>query len=496
MAQQEMPATRVVLRTVLIVVTVVITLYLLYLLRKPIGWLLIAAFLAVALSGPVNLLQRRMKRGLAITVVYLGLLAVPIGIGALMVPPLVGSVNDLAENAPEYARDVTKFVEENERLRQLDEDYDLTSKLREQAGKLPERLGGAASTLRDVGLGIVNSIFALVTILILTAFMLGGGRRWIVAGLRYLPEDRAERTERVLERSAAAVGNYVGGALAQATLAALLAYVVLIILGVPFAGPAGADHLLPRPDPDGGRHDRGRDRGCGHALRQLPHGHDHLDHLVDRLPAGGEQPDPATDPEAGGGHQPVPGGRGGAVRRHPAGSAGRAGGGAGGGVDPDRAARVPGRAGDQAAAGAAARDAGGEARSAAGAGARLMHDPDTLGAEFARALAAKDANRLLELLHPEIDFRGLTPNRSWEASDPDAVLSVLLDQWFEDKDRIDSLEQLETDAFADRQRVGYRFEVTNPDGRFVVEQQAYLAARDGRIDWMRVVCSGLRPGDA
>jgi hypothetical protein len=41
--------------------------------------------------------------------------------------------------------------------------------------------------------------------------------------------------------------------------------------------------------------------------------------------------------------------------------------------------------------------------------------------------------------------------------------------------------------------VGYRFSVTNPDGRFLVEQQAYLAARDGQIEWMRVVCSGFRP---
>lgn len=41
--------------------------------------------------------------------------------------------------------------------------------------------------------------------------------------------------------------------------------------------------------------------------------------------------------------------------------------------------------------------------------------------------------------------------------------------------------------------MGYRFSVTNPDGRFLVEQQAYLEPRDGRIGWMRVVCSGFRP---
>jgi hypothetical protein len=41
--------------------------------------------------------------------------------------------------------------------------------------------------------------------------------------------------------------------------------------------------------------------------------------------------------------------------------------------------------------------------------------------------------------------------------------------------------------------VGYRFRVRNPDGTFVVEQQAYLAALDGQIAWMRVLCSGFRP---
>jgi hypothetical protein len=115
------------------------------------------------------------------------------------------------------------------------------------------------------------------------------------------------------------------------------------------------------------------------------------------------------------------------------------------------------------------------------------------GPEFARALAAKDAARMLDLMHPEIDFRGLTPNRAWEAKDADAVMAVMLGQWFEPKDEIEGLEQLETGAVGDRQRVGYRFSVSNPDGRFVVEQQAFLSARDGRIEWMRVLCSGFRP---
>jgi hypothetical protein len=119
----------------------------------------------------------------------------------------------------------------------------------------------------------------------------------------------------------------------------------------------------------------------------------------------------------------------------------------------------------------------------------------TLGAEFARAFTAKDADRIRELVHPEIDFRALTPNQSWQASDPEALVSILFGDWLEDDEEVEALESVETDVVVDRERVGYRFSVQCPDGRFIVEQQAYVGTRDGRIDWMRVVCSGFRPAD-
>jgi hypothetical protein len=117
----------------------------------------------------------------------------------------------------------------------------------------------------------------------------------------------------------------------------------------------------------------------------------------------------------------------------------------------------------------------------------------TLGTGFARAFAAKDFEQVSALLHPEVEFRALTPRRNWEADDADNVISNVLRVWLEDSDEVEGLEHLETDAFADRERVGYRIAVTNPEGRFLFEQQAYLSERDGRIGWMRVVCSGFRP---
>lgn len=87
-------------------------------------------------------------------------------------------------------------------------------------------------------------------------------------------------------------------------------------------------------------------------------------------------------------------------------------------------------------------------------------DPSaSIGGAFAAAPAAEDLDRIGDLLHPEIDFRGLTPRREWEASDPDTVLGT----------------------------------VRSPEGLFRVEQQVCVGERHGRIGWMRVLCSGYRP---
>ena len=123
-----------------------------------------------------------------------------------------------------------------------------------------------------------------------------------------------------------------------------------------------------------------------------------------------------------------------------------------------------------------------------------MSDPASLGRDFATALAAKDFDRIRELVDDHIDFRGLTPNRAWEASGPSELVSVVLKQWLEEGDEVDELVSVETGEFADRQTLDYVMRVHNDeDGECLVEQQAYFTERDGRIDWMRIICSGFRP---
>lgn len=236
-AGRDQLTARAVLRVVVIVVVTVLALYVVYLLRKPIGWLVVAGFLAIAVSGPVNALQRHMKRGFAIALTYLGVLLIPVAIGLLIVPPIVREGNQLAEDLPTYVADVRDFVQKNSTLQKLEKDYGITTKLQEQAQKLPDKLGGAAGALGDIGLGLVNSLFAAVNILILSIFMVGGGPRWIRWMIGMQRPGHRERIERIFSQTGRAVGSYIGGALLQATIAGVSTFIVLSILSVPFAAP-------------------------------------------------------------------------------------------------------------------------------------------------------------------------------------------------------------------------------------------------------------------
>jgi hypothetical protein len=117
-----------------------------------------------------------------------------------------------------------------------------------------------------------------------------------------------------------------------------------------------------------------------------------------------------------------------------------------------------------------------------------------LGSRYVAALAAKDTDRLVALFASDVDFRGLTPRRFWEADSPQRVVHEVLYEWFEPKDVIERIDYVEAGQAGDRERVDYRFLVRNSDGPFIVEQRAYFDVDDaGRISYMRTLCSGYRP---
>ena len=117
-----------------------------------------------------------------------------------------------------------------------------------------------------------------------------------------------------------------------------------------------------------------------------------------------------------------------------------------------------------------------------------------LGSAFARGVASKDRDSLLELLAADVDFRALTPGRPWEATTAAGVLEVLFGCWFEDADEITALVGVGVgEPVEDTHHVSYRLALRTPDGDHTTEQQAYYRTDGQRITHLRILCSGFRP---
>lgn len=227
------PFDRKVLRTIFTVLAVVVSIWLIIQLWTPLLWLIVAVFVAIAASGPVNFLSKYMKRGFAITLTYLMILLVPLGLSAALLPPLVTSAIDLVDQMPQYINDFQATLEGNKQFQRFDENFDVNQQLTNLAADLSGKLGDAASTLGDIGTALINSIFASFTILVLSLFMVARGRKWIDEWLETRAGPEADALGRTVDRIGGAVGNYIGGAIAQSFLAGLAAFIVLSILGVP-----------------------------------------------------------------------------------------------------------------------------------------------------------------------------------------------------------------------------------------------------------------------
>lgn len=118
----------------------------------------------------------------------------------------------------------------------------------------------------------------------------------------------------------------------------------------------------------------------------------------------------------------------------------------------------------------------------------------SLGERFAHAIALRDRDGMTALLADDVDFKALTPRKFWDAGSPEEVLDVVFGNWFKESDHIDALAEVASgQPVGDTQRTGYRLDITTPDGPHVVEQQAYYRERDGRLNYLRIVCSGYRP---
>ncbi len=221
-----------VVRIVLIVVVCAIGLYLLWRVRTVIRLAGISVFLALAATPMVDALDRhlRLPRGLIVLLVLIAIVAVVVVIGAAVVPSMVKEVEQLSRHAPQYARDLRR----NSTFRHYDNRYHISAKLTRDARQLPQSLAHLAGPLKDVTVSAFSFIGQLVTVLALTFLLILHGREYVNLGLS-LTGSREERYRRMIGEIKHAVAEYTVGNILISGLATLATWIVLSILGVPYA---------------------------------------------------------------------------------------------------------------------------------------------------------------------------------------------------------------------------------------------------------------------
>ena len=221
-----------VLRIVLILIAAVLALYLVWRLRSVIQLLVISLFFAFALFPLVDAVavRTRAPRAVVILVVYV-ILALLVGlIGYVVVPSVVREVETLSRDAPHYAAELRR----NATFRHYDDRYHLTAKLLRDAHQLPQLLARAAGPLKDVTVGAASFITQLITVLAVTFLLVLHGREYSELGLSLIGRRQA-RYRRVIINIKDAVARYTLGNIVISVLATVATWIVLSILGVPYA---------------------------------------------------------------------------------------------------------------------------------------------------------------------------------------------------------------------------------------------------------------------
>ncbi len=192
-------------------------------LARPLALLILGISLAEALAPLVSFLERRIPRILAIVLVFLLLVIVALLIGWFVVPTLVGQAQSLVSQTPKLISEIQGLVRQVPWL---------------NTGLIPNAatstLGYLAGLLVRLPIAILASVFDLVVIVFI-------GIYWLVVSpsmhqffLSLFPLERRENLDLLLEDMGSAMGGYIRGTAINGVIMAVLTYIGLSLIGVPY----------------------------------------------------------------------------------------------------------------------------------------------------------------------------------------------------------------------------------------------------------------------
>jgi len=197
----------------------------------------ISIFLALALNAPVHWIAKHLpgksrgSRKLATGVSFLLIILFLGAFIASIVPPLVRQTNHFIRAVPGLIEDartddnsIGRFVRRNNLGGQIDKLSD----------ELSGRIDNIGSTALSTASWLSGSLFALLTVLVLTFMFLIEGPKWLRLFHKLIPVESRDHAQKLTLDMYKVIRGYVNGQVLLAAIAAILILVPMVILNISY----------------------------------------------------------------------------------------------------------------------------------------------------------------------------------------------------------------------------------------------------------------------
>ncbi|WP_270888531.1 AI-2E family transporter [Pedococcus sp. 5OH_020] len=195
----------------------------------------VAFFLTLALNPIVEALTNHgVRRPFGVALVFAGVVTVFTLLGLLVVPPVIAQGTDLAQKAPEYLDGILK----SRLVTDLDRHYNVVDRIQAEVTKRMSDgtfVGQVFGGVLGVGAAVIGGVFQGFTVLVLTLFLLASLPRVKQAAYAIVPVSRRARVISLSEEIMRRTGSYAIGQVAIATINAFCSWIMMLVVGIPYA---------------------------------------------------------------------------------------------------------------------------------------------------------------------------------------------------------------------------------------------------------------------
>jgi predicted PurR-regulated permease PerM len=235
-SDNEQHTRRLIVFAVVVSIAALVLTWVLYVVRGTLMTAYISALFAMGISPLVRMIERqkvikignRLPRWFAILLIYAAIIAAIVGVGMAVLPPLIDQAEQLWRSLP------SKFAQGQDFLLRIGILRERIT-LSEAVQQAPTgEAGNVASMIFGYVRNVVGGLFGVITILLLTFYMLVESRELFSFFVRLFPVHERRRVANISKTVAEKVSAWLGGQMLLSLVIGVTSAIALWAMGVPY----------------------------------------------------------------------------------------------------------------------------------------------------------------------------------------------------------------------------------------------------------------------